>query len=91
VTFFGKRFGLPRAISGHNSFFLWGPGPVELKVVIIIGGREEDHRRVFDEVVPSGTHRTRYAMPYENNLTIYICRGLRVPLHEAWARSKNYS
>jgi len=26
VNFFGPRFGLPRAISGHNNYFLWGTG-----------------------------------------------------------------
>ena len=26
IDFFGPRFGLPKSMSGHMSYFLWGPG-----------------------------------------------------------------
>ncbi len=60
-------------------------------MVIIIGGREENHRQLFDRVEVAGMHRSRYAMPYENDLPIFICRGLKLPLDEVWPRTKNYS
>src|SRR2546426_4446870 len=25
IDFYGPKFGLPRAASGHNNYFLWGP------------------------------------------------------------------
>ena len=31
-----------------------------------------------------------YAMPYENNLAIYICRNLKMPLKELWPQLKHY-
>ncbi len=38
VDYFGGRYGLPKAISGHNNYWLWGPGERSGKVLIIIGG-----------------------------------------------------
>ncbi|UCE62024.1 MAG: hypothetical protein JSU63_09925, partial [Phycisphaerales bacterium] len=26
IDFLGRRYGLPGAISGHNSYHMWGPG-----------------------------------------------------------------
>ena len=37
-----------------------------------------------------GTVSTKYCMPYENNLNIYLCRGLRTPLKQAWKKSKSF-
>ena len=34
---------------------------------------------------------TPTCLPYENNLNIYLCRGLRVPLKDLWAKIRNYS
>ena len=90
VTFFGKDLGLPPAISGHNSLFLWGPGDRSGEVVIVVGGSVEGHREVFQEVTVAAVHTAAYAMPYENNLPIFICRGLKAPLAEIWPRVKMY-
>lgn len=90
ITFFGKRMGVPAAVSGHNSFYLWGPGDRSGRVVIIVGGSMEDHLEEFDEVTLAATHVAAYAMPYETDLPIYICRGLKVPIQEAWPAVKMY-
>ena len=91
VIFFGRDREIPRVVSGHNSYFLWGPGEENPGTVIVIGGREENHRQSFDSVVVAATHRADYAMPYENDLPIYVCRGLKIPISKAWSRVKNYS
>jgi hypothetical protein len=31
-----------------------------------------------------------YVMPYENNLPLYLCLGLKVPLATLWPRVKHY-
>ncbi len=91
ISFFGKYFGLPRAISGHNNYFLWGPGTDSVRAVIIVGGRMEDHERSFDSVEEVARTNCRYCMPYENNLPIFVGRGLKAPLDEIWPRTKNYN
>jgi hypothetical protein len=91
VDFFGKTLGLPHAISGHNSYWLWGPPKNSgVGVVIILDNAMETKNAVFDSVETMNTHYVRYVMPYENNLTVYVCRGLRVPINDIWKEAKHY-
>ncbi len=90
VTVLGRDRGLPPAISGHNNYWLWGPGDCDGSVMIIIGGDYEDHIEAFESVEAAGIATSKYAMPYEQDLTIWVCRGLkRTPL-EIWDRVKHY-
>ena len=50
--------------------------------LIIIGGEIEDHLSSLKEVEAAGVHKTKYAIPYENNLTIFIGRGLKKSIWE---------
>jgi hypothetical protein len=84
------RKGLPPAISGHNNYWLWGPRGGTGEVVIILGGDREDHAQNFASVVAADTTRCTYCMPYEKNLVVWVARGLRVPLADAWAGTKHY-
>ncbi|HKH57854.1 MAG TPA: hypothetical protein VKA20_04900 [Rubrobacter sp.] len=36
IDFFGPKFGLPEAISGHNSYYIWGPGDCTGEVVLSV-------------------------------------------------------
>lgn len=90
VDFFGPRYGLPRAISGHNSYWLWGPRGHSGRVVIIVGGRKEDHEKVFSNVEIAAVHRHPYAMPFEADLPIFLCREIRLPFDKVWPRVKLY-
>jgi hypothetical protein len=58
--------------------------------VIIIGGERTDHEEVFESVEQAGFHQHEYAMPYENNLPLFVCRGIKAPLEELWPRVKHY-
>ena len=90
IDYFGPALSLPPAISGHNAYWTWGPGHCTGEVVVIIGGDAEDHLRNFASVEPGGVHRSVDVMPYENDLTIWVARGLKVPLADAWAGSRHY-
>jgi len=39
-------------------------------------------------VAPAARVVAPYAMPYETEDPIHVCRGLRIPLGEAWRRGK---
>jgi len=90
ITYYGRKLGLPPAVSQHNSYYLWGPGREEIDVVIAVGFDEEELRGPFASVEAAGHVLTRYAMPYESNLTIWVARGLTVPLADAWRAGKHY-
>jgi hypothetical protein len=90
VDLLGRRRGLPRAISGHNNYWLWGPDGWDGRVAIVVGGREEQVRAVFASVERAGTTACGYCMPYENGLPVWIGRGLKQPVAEVWPRLKHY-
>ena len=90
IDFFGERYGLPPAISGHNSYFLWGPGECTGEVMIVIGDDREDLAEVFEEVTEAARFRCKNCMPYENNLPLWICRRMRRPIEEVWPGIKKF-
>ncbi|MEX2115371.1 MAG: glycosyltransferase family 39 protein [Bacteroidota bacterium] len=91
IEFFGKSYGITRVISGHNNYYLWGPGTDSIDVVIIVGGDPEDHRQNFESVELVARSKCRYCMPYENNLPIFVARKLKRPVREVWPFTKNFS
>ena len=90
IDFFGPAHGAPRAISGHNNYWLWGPRGCDGSIVIIIGGDREDHEEEFGEVTPAGVFHCTDCMPYEDNQTFWIARRPKLGLADAWARTKHY-
>jgi hypothetical protein len=90
VDYYSKKYDLPRAVSAHNSYWLWG-FPPEAETVIIIGGNPERHTSYFNDVRQAAIIRSRYAMPYENDLPVFIARNPKVSLTEVWDQLKNYN
>jgi hypothetical protein len=91
IDYFGPELGLPTAMSQHNAYWMWGPGSCTGAVVVIIGGRREDHIKNFTTVQPAATFHCDDCMPYENDLTIWVARGLTVSLPDAWRAGKHYN
>src|ERR1035437_6529351 len=48
IDLFGPKYGLPKAISGHQNYFLWGPREYTGESVIVMGDRQEVLERKFD-------------------------------------------
>lgn len=82
---------LPPVISGHNNYWLWGPGDCTGEVMIFMGGDADELRTLFEHVEPATTIDCGYCMPYENEQTILIARGPHQPMSESlWASIKHY-
>lgn len=88
IEYYSKRYPLPKVVSPHNSYWYWSPEKNNVQTIIIIGGNIEDHLDTLEEVYEAGFHSHKYAMPYENNLTIFIGRGLKRTLDEIRASDK---
>lgn len=89
VDLLGRKYGLPKASSGHNNYYLWGP-PGSGDTLIILGGDPEDHRQAFEDVRQAGTIRCGLCMPYENDQPVWIARGLKAPIDQVWPMTKHY-
>jgi hypothetical protein len=90
VNYYGRRLGLPTAVSQHNSFYLWGPGNTAATVVITIGQSVEDLRGAFEDVRPVATMSDPLAMPYERTDPVAICRRPKRPLMVLWVEGKKF-
>jgi hypothetical protein len=88
IGVYGKADGLPPALSGHNQYWLWGPRGHDGSLAIHAGGDPERWRRGCGSLDIVGKTDNAFAMPYENSRSIFICRGLRVPIAELWDRLK---
>jgi hypothetical protein len=90
LNFFGAADGLPRAISGHNQYFLWGPLGHDGGVVLRVNGDLAIWRRDCRDVSVVSKFGTPYAMPYENDAPILLCRGMNAPLPSVWDEFRHY-
>jgi len=91
IDLLGGKYGLPKATSGHNNYWLWGPRGYSGEIVITVGVPREALQSAFDQVELGGTIESEYAMPYETNLPVYVCRKPKYTLEEAWPRAKHYT
>jgi 4-amino-4-deoxy-L-arabinose transferase-like glycosyltransferase len=90
INLYGPALGLPKAISGHNSYFIWGPQGCTGNVLITVNIPLSDLVSIFDSVEPAGITSCTYCVAYENNVPIFIARGLHVNIQEAWPGVKDY-
>jgi len=90
LEYYAATYNLPRVISIHNNYWLWGYPKEGLRTVIVLRGQAEDYKKVCDEVTLAAVHTCRYCMPYENDVPIFICRGLRIPMGMIWKERKAF-
>jgi hypothetical protein len=90
LEIYGSALGGPPAISGHNSYYVWGPGNASGAVVITLARDAIGLGAFYDDVRPAGRVDNAYAMPYETGLTIWVLRRPRVPVAEMWPALKHY-
>jgi hypothetical protein len=91
IDFFGPKFGLPPAISGHQNYFLWGPRDWTGEVLLVLDTRDDDERELFASVEDLGQIvSSPWAMSFERRTHIYLCRDLKVNVLECWPRVKKW-
>jgi hypothetical protein len=90
IDFFGKNYGLPNAISSHNSYWMWGPGDKPGEVLIVVGGSVKDYQATYEDVEQAATITCEYAMPYETDLPVFLCRRPKMTLQQVWPHLKNF-
>ena len=90
LDIYGPALGGPPAISGHNSYFLWGTRGASGEVVITLGRDAAGFGRLYEDIRAVGRIDSAYAMPFENGLTIWVLRRPRAPLAGNWGAFKHY-
>ena len=90
IEHLGRARGL-RAVSGHNNYWVWGPQGATGDVMIVLSRSPERPRERFASVERVGETSCGDCMPYENHIPIFLCRGIRSSLAEAWPALKHYN
>jgi Dolichyl-phosphate-mannose-protein mannosyltransferase len=90
IDFLGRRYGLPRSLSGHQTWFLWGPRGYSGNCLIVLDDSRERLEQLFQEVKYVGTSAENpYAL--EKEIDVYICKGARFgTLAEVWPHLKKW-
>lgn len=93
LNLYGSEYGLPRAISGSDTFWLRGYGDPPPETLIVVGFSQEDVASVPAQCEVAGTITNPYGV--ENDLRdpphIFVCSDLRISWSEFWDRVKRYS
>lgn len=84
LDLFGPRYGLPQVVSPAGSFWFFGPGTRRGDVVVAIGASREDLAPAFASVEPAARIHSPWSVAEERELTIYLARGPKRSLQEAW-------
>ena len=91
IDLFGPRLGLPKAISGHNSYYFWGPRDCTGDVLIVIGDNRKRLEELFEHVELGATYHCADCMPYEATKDIWVARKLRRgTLQTLWPHVKQF-
>jgi hypothetical protein len=84
IDLLGAELGVPKAISAHNNYYLWGTNGQSGEVVILFGQHAETTKTMFGSVERAATISHDHAIAAENNLPVYVCRQPKIPLAELW-------
>ena len=89
VDYYGPRYGLPRAISKHNSYWVWGPDGYSGEIMIVLRSSGRNDRNFFRSVEDVGSVGHPYSRGDEH-FHIFLCRGAKADLRAAWPRLKQF-
>jgi hypothetical protein len=89
IDFFGPRYGLPAALSGHQTYFLWGPRNYSGNCLIVLDDTRESLEQKFEDVEYVGTADNPNAL--ERQIDVYICRRAKFgSLAKLWPELKKW-
>jgi hypothetical protein len=90
IDFYGPKLGLPKAISGHLTYWYWGPREYTGEGMIVLGDSRAGVERRFNEVKAVAEVGHPYAMAQEH-FTVFLCHEPKGwTLREAWPHLKSW-
>jgi len=89
VDLLGPAYGLPKSISGHQSYWLWGHGHPSAGTVIWLGRRPENIERWCGDIQVAAELSHPYAAVWEHR-PVLVCRQLRLSLDDLWPQIRTW-
>jgi len=90
IDFYGPRSGLPPALSGHQTYWIWGPRGYSGNCLIVLDDTRERLEELFESVEFVGTSAdSPYAL--EQRIPVFICKGAKFgTLEKVWPKLKKW-
>jgi Dolichyl-phosphate-mannose-protein mannosyltransferase len=90
IDFLGRRYGLPQSLSGHQTWFLWGPRGYSGNCMIVLDDSRTRLGELWEHVEYVGTSADNpYAL--EKQIDVYICHGSKFgTLPQLWPQVKRW-
>jgi hypothetical protein len=90
IDFFGPKYGLPKAICSHQSYWFWGPHQYTGESIILLNeGNPQRYESLCRSLTLVAQPEDPFARPDENR-PIYHCRGLKENLQQLWPTLKHF-
>ncbi len=89
IDFLGPKYGLPKAVSGHQNYWYWGPRDYTGETVIVLGSDGSGDREHFATVEAAGRAEHPYSR-LDEHFDIFLCRRLNVNLQTLWPEVKHW-
>jgi hypothetical protein len=87
IDMFGPSYGLPHAVSGSLTYYLWGPG-YSWDTMIIVNGRSNNMSVFFNECEKKGVVSNEYSA--FGDAYLFVCRKPKVPADAIWGSLKDF-
>jgi Dolichyl-phosphate-mannose-protein mannosyltransferase len=90
IDFLGRKYGLPQSLSGHQSWFLWGPRDHSGNCMIVLDDSPKRLEQLWQQVDYVGTSADNpYAL--EKEIPVFICRGAKFgTMAQLWPQLKRW-
>ena len=94
IDLYGGSYGLPKALSGTNSFWMRGYGDPPPQTLIVVGLSPQFVSDYFASCESKGTISNSLGVANEeteDHKYLWVCRGLREPWPEFWRKIRSWS
>ena len=90
IDFLGQAYGLPNALSGDRTYWLWGPRGYSGNCLVVLDDKREVLEGLFQHVEYQGRSKPNpYAL--EKEIPVYICHGAKFgSMAELWPKVKHW-
>jgi hypothetical protein len=87
IDFFGPKYGLPRHFPVIKTISSGDRADIAARLSLFLDERSDDEREEFESVEDHGLiESSPWAMPWEQRMHVYICRGLKGTLRDLWPK-----
>ncbi len=87
IDFYGAKYNLPKSISPHQSYFLWGSREYTGEILILLGASKENAEK-YCQSVEEKTEINHPLSPSYEKYKIIVCRKTKKSLPEIWQSLK---